>query len=106
MTMPEVLVRSKSQEKTKETPKYLVILVDDDFHSHEYVINMCERLFGHPREAAVLIAHEVHTLGDAVVWGASPLEIAELKRDQIHAFGKDPLVKGCAGSMTARLERV
>ena len=31
-------------------------------------------------------------------------EHAELKRDQIHAFGKDVLIPRCAGSMSASIE--
>ena len=31
-------------------------------------------------------------------------EHAELKRDQIHAFGKDPLIATCQGSMSASIE--
>jgi ATP-dependent Clp protease adaptor protein ClpS len=32
------------------------------------------------------------------------LEHAELKRDQIHAFGNDPVVSECQGSMSATIE--
>ena len=31
-------------------------------------------------------------------------ELAELKRDQIHAFGRDDLIEGCLGSMWATIE--
>ena len=31
-------------------------------------------------------------------------ERAELKRDQIHAFGPDPLIPRCKGSMSATIE--
>jgi ATP-dependent Clp protease adaptor protein ClpS len=31
-------------------------------------------------------------------------EHAELKRDQIHAFGKDALVGDCKGSMSSSIE--
>jgi ATP-dependent Clp protease adaptor protein ClpS len=34
------------------------------------------------------------------------LERAELKRDQIHAFGKDALIASCKGSMSASIEPV
>ncbi len=33
-------------------------------------------------------------------------EHAELKQEQIHSFGKDALIEGCAGSMTATVEPV
>lgn len=106
MNEPEVIVRPKSKEKTKEAPRYLVILLDDNFHSHEYVIAMCQKLFGHPRQRGELIASEVHMQGEAVVWGPGSLEVAELKQDQIHGFGKDPLIQSCKGSMSAKIEKV
>ena len=39
----------------------------------------------------------------AVMWDATK-EHAELKRDQIHAFGKDKLIDRCEGSMWATIE--
>jgi ATP-dependent Clp protease adaptor protein ClpS len=102
----EVIVRPKSKEKTKESPRYLVILLDDNFHSHEYVIEMCQKLFGYPRQRGELIACEVDAQGEAIVWGPGSFEVAELKLEQIHAFGKDPLIKACQGSMSAKLEKV
>jgi ATP-dependent Clp protease adaptor protein ClpS len=32
------------------------------------------------------------------------MEHAELKRDQIHAYGKDPRMERCKGSMSAIIE--
>ena len=46
------------------------------------------------------MADEVHTKGKVIVCTTS-LERAELKRDQIHAFGPDPLIERCQGSMSA-----
>jgi ATP-dependent Clp protease adaptor protein ClpS len=34
------------------------------------------------------------------------MEHAELKRDQIHAYGKDTLLDRCKGSMSASIEPV
>jgi ATP-dependent Clp protease adaptor protein ClpS len=45
----------------------------------------------------------VHTTGRVIVTTTN-LERAELKRDQIHAFGPDPLVPRCKGSMSAIVE--
>lgn len=83
---------------------YHVILLDDDYHTFEYVITMLQQLFGYPREKGFQMALEVHTTGRCIVL-TTTLELAELKRDQIHAFGPDPLSsKECVGSMTAILE--
>jgi ATP-dependent Clp protease adaptor protein ClpS len=49
------------------------------------------------------MAWEVHTQGRVIVL-TTTLELAELKRDQIHAFGPDPLIPRCKGSMSATIE--
>ena len=48
-------------------------------------------------------AKEVDSQGRAIVL-TSTLEHAELKRDQIHAYGKDGLIDDCKGSMWATVE--
>lgn len=95
--------RAKQDKKPKRQPRYSVILWDDQYHSHEYVIAMMQQLFGHPMEKGVQIAQEVDGRGRAIVL-TTTREHAELKRDQIHAFGKDPLIRDCAGSMSATIE--
>ena len=62
------------------------------------------RCDGHPREKGTLLALEVHETGRAILLTTSR-EHAELKQDQIHAFGPDPLSsKDCKGSMTSVIE--
>lgn len=96
--------KTEPEEKTRRMPMYHVILLDDDYHTFEYVITMLQQLFGYPREKGFQMALEVHTTGRCIVL-TTTLELAELKRDQIHAFGPDPLSsKECVGSMTAILE--
>src|SRR5688572_17844688 len=89
---PQVRTKTKKQEKTKKQPPYHVILFNDDDHSFEYVIGMLQRLFGHPPEKGYEMAWKVHTDGRVVVDTTSK-ERAELKRDQIHAFGPDPWIE-------------
>lgn len=99
-----VVVESEDTEKkTKRQPPYHVILWNDDDHSYQYVIYMLMKLFGYPPEKGYLLAREVDTRGKAIVL-TTTREHAELKRDQIHAFGKDDLVEGCQGSMKATIE--
>lgn len=95
--------RERKEQKTEGLPPYNVILLDDDEHSFEYVIYMLEKIFGHPPEKGYKMAMEVHTTGRVVV-ATTNLEHAELKRDQIHAFGPDPLIPRCKGSMSATVE--
>jgi ATP-dependent Clp protease adaptor protein ClpS len=101
-------VRHRKQseaEKPKRQPRYNVVLWNDDDHTYEYVIAMLQQLFGHPLEKGVQLASEVDTQGRAIVLTTTK-EHAELKRDQIHAFGKDALIENCDGSMWATIEPV
>jgi ATP-dependent Clp protease adaptor protein ClpS len=101
----QVAVIEKQEEKTKRQPPYNVILLNDDHHSFDYVIKMLKELFAHPIEKGIEMAIEVHTKGRVIVL-TTTLEHAELKRDQIHAYGKDKLVDACKGSMSATVEPV
>jgi ATP-dependent Clp protease adaptor protein ClpS len=96
-------LREDQEQKTKRQPPYHVILLNDDDHSFEYVIGMLQQLFGHPRERGQQMADTVHNTGRVVV-ATTTKEHAELKRDQIHAFGPDPFIPRCKGSMSATIE--
>ncbi|HEY2881189.1 MAG TPA: ATP-dependent Clp protease adaptor ClpS [Pirellulales bacterium] len=100
---PVVQKAARDKKKPKRQPPYHVILWNDDDHTYQYVITMMQKLFGHPREKGMQIAEEVDTKGKVVVL-TTTREHAELKRDQIHAFGKDDLIAGCKGSMSATIE--
>jgi ATP-dependent Clp protease adaptor protein ClpS len=93
----------KEKQRTEGLPPYNVVLLDDDDHSYEYVILMLKKVFGHPIEKGFEMAQEVDSTGRVVV-ATTNLEQAELKRDQIHAFGPDPLIPRCKGSMSATVE--
>src|SRR5436190_23673519 len=101
---PEPVVTTKKEpsgkKKPKRQPRYNVILWNDDDHSYEYVIRMMRELFGHPKEKGMQIAVEVDTKGKAICL-TTTMEHAELKREQIHAFGKDKLINHCQGSMSS-----
>jgi ATP-dependent Clp protease adaptor protein ClpS len=93
----------KVEQKTEGLPPYNVVLLDDDDHSYEYVILMLKRVFGHPIEKGYEMAQEVDATGRVIV-ATTNLEQAELKQDQIHTFGPDPLIPRCQGSMSATVE--
>jgi ATP-dependent Clp protease adaptor protein ClpS len=94
---PERDVRPRKQ------PPYLVILLDDDDHTYEYVIGMLRKLFGYTTEQSFQLASEVDRDGRVVV-DTTSLERAELKCDQIQAFGRDWRIPRCTGSMRASIE--
>jgi len=104
-SLEETVVRPKRKERrrAKRQPRYQVVLWNDDDHTYAYVIAMLQELFGYAVEKGFQIAQTVHAFGRATVL-VTTKEHAELKRDQIHAYGKDALVDRCAGSMYATIE--
>lgn len=89
--------------KPKGLPPYHVILLDDNEHSYQYVIQMLRRLFGHSFETAFQMAREVDSTGRVIV-DTTTLERAELKQLQIHGFGADKLIMASTGAMNAQVE--
>lgn len=87
----------------RRQPRYHVVLWNDDDHTFDYVIAMLKKLFGHPAERGFQVAQEVDRTGRAVVLTTTK-EHAELKRDQIHAFGADRLLARSKGAMSATIE--
>lgn len=97
--------RQRQSSRPRRQPRYHVILWNDDDHTYQYVIAMLQELFGYPVEKGYQLAREVDTTGRAIVI-TTTREHAELKRDQIHAYGKDAAIKDCKGSMWATIEPV
>ncbi len=80
--------KTKNKTRTKKQPPYAVIVHNDELHTFPYVIEVLQRVCGHPKTKAVELTNNVHYAGQAVVWSGA-LEVAELKRDQIRGFGPD-----------------
>lgn len=102
-TLPVPTTAPRTEENLRLQPPYHVILLNDDDHTYEYVVRMLKELFGHPVERGFRMAEQVDKTGRAIVM-TTTLELAELKRDQIHAYGPDPLLERCKGSMSAEIE--
>ena len=96
-------VRSVKHEAWPQ-PRCHVILWDSDQHMSAYVAKMLRDLFDRTKEACCHIATTVDVCGRAVVITTSR-EHAELKCEQIHAYGSDHL-ESFQGSMWATLEEV
>ncbi len=99
MVRPE----TRTNKEVRRPRPWNVVLLDDDAHSYEYVMDMMQSLFGHPIEKAFLLAKKVDEEGRAVCL-TTHKELAELKIEQVHSFGMDALVAGCKGAMSALLE--
>jgi len=94
----------QSERSAHRQPRYNVLLWDSDGHTFEYVEKMLRELFGHQKEQCREIAKQVDANGRAVVLTTTK-EHAELKRDQIHAYGRDE-IEGSKGSMWSTIEAV
>ncbi|MCA9187227.1 MAG: ATP-dependent Clp protease adaptor ClpS [Pirellulaceae bacterium] len=95
--------RKKHNQKTRRQPQYHVLLWDDNDHTYDYVIDMMIELFRMDEVQAYRVARTVDHRGWAVCL-TTTREHAELKRDQIHAYGKDRRINCCLGSMSATIE--
>lgn len=96
---PEV----EKEKKEELEPLFNVVLLDDDEHTYDYVIEMLERLFLFSKTDAYRHAVEVDTTGRTIVITCG-LAQAEFGRDQIHAFGADWRMPKSKGSMRALVE--
>src|SRR5580704_12713613 len=92
-----------AKRKPGKLPPWNVVFLNDDDHSYEYVIEMLRVVFGHPDERGYQLAKEVDSAGRVIVL-TTHREKAELKRDQIHAYGADIRIAACKGSMSSIIE--
>ena len=102
-TAEKTTKKARRSGQPKRQPRYHVILWNDNDHTYQYVVAMLQQLFGHPATTGLKLATEVDRTGRAVIL-TTTREHAELKRDQIHAFGADRLLARSKGAMSASIE--
>jgi ATP-dependent Clp protease adaptor protein ClpS len=73
------------ETRTRRQPPYNVILLNDDHHSMEFVVDVLCKVIHCPVERAIQLMMEAHTSGQAVVWSGAR-EVAELKAEQVLSF--------------------
>lgn len=103
--MPTATPDLALEQATRLAPQWNVVLLNDDDHTYEYVIEMLGKLFGHDAEKALRMALEVDVTGRVIV-DTTTKERAELKQEQVHGYGADPRLPRSKGSMTAEIEPV
>jgi ATP-dependent Clp protease adaptor protein ClpS len=103
--MPSVTTNPdiQTEQHQQQTPLYNVVLLDDDEHTYDYVIEMLQKLFALSTADAWNRAVEVDSTGRTIVITCE-LPEAEFGRDQIHAFGADWRMPQSKGSMSAVVE--
>jgi len=94
----------KEQKSRDELEKlYHVIILNDDEHTFDYVIEMLQAVFGLSYPDALARTIEADSTGSSIVHTCA-LEEAERKRDQVHAYGPDWRMPNSRGSVAALVE--
>ncbi|WP_337174536.1 ATP-dependent Clp protease adaptor ClpS [Paludisphaera sp.] len=102
-TSVAVAVEEEQETRTRKLPPYNVIILNDEEHTFEYVIDLLVKLFAHPLRTAEALTWEIHNRGRAVVY-TTHKEKAELKRDQVVSQGADPRMRESRGPLGCYIE--
>ncbi|MDR1587259.1 MAG: ATP-dependent Clp protease adaptor ClpS [Treponema sp.] len=78
----------KKKEALKEPEDYAVILLNDDFTTRDFVVEVLKRVFHLSGAEATRIMLHVHYKGRGVV-GYFTWDIANTKVGQVHAFARE-----------------
>jgi ATP-dependent Clp protease adaptor protein ClpS len=103
MPKPSVSPATEVIERERLVPLYSVVLLDDDDHTYDYVIEMLQKIFIFSLEQAYRHAEEVDRCGRTVLITCE-LPEAEFARDQIQSYGADWRLPRSKGSMAAVIE--
>ena len=103
MARPSVSPETEVVEQEHLVPLYRVVLLDDNDHTYDYVIDMLQKIFIFTLEQAYRHAEEVDRCGRTVLITCE-LPQAEFARDQIHSYGADWRLPRSKGSMSAVVE--
>jgi ATP-dependent Clp protease adaptor protein ClpS len=95
--------RTGSATRTRRQPPYHVIILNDEEHTFEYVIELLVKVFGHSLTIAEGLTWRVHNSGRAIVL-TTHKELAELKREQVLSYGPDPRMSISRGPIGCYIE--
>lgn len=102
--MPTVRPADDVEDEAALEPLWHLVLLDDDEHTYDYVIEMLGAIFGYGREKAFALARMVDGHGRVTVETASKEQVTR-HQGQIHSFGRDHRIPACKGSMSAIVEQ-
>ena len=112
ITLPEIApdvgqveeIEEHDEGEVRGDKPWHVVLLDDNMHTYDYVIEMLQKIFGYSLPKAFLMAVEVDRRKRVIV-ATCAFEKAEARQQQIHDYGPDWRIPGCKGSMRAVLEK-
>lgn len=95
--------KNQTEEESVNYPKYVLILLNDDNHTYDYVVRMLVKLLKIDEKKAFSHASEVDKTGQSILI-CGTLEYLEFKKEQIENHGPDPLSRGSKTSMSCKIE--
>ncbi len=102
-TQVEPKGKAEGKTRTRRQPPYNVIVLNDEEHTFEYVIELLTKLFGHSLTLAETLTWRIHNTGRAIVL-TTHRELAELKREQVLGYGPDPRMSISKGPLGCYIE--
>ncbi len=103
MTETTTFRERETADQRDLTPLFRVVLLDDDDHTYDYVIEMLQNIFVFTLQEAYQHAVEVDARGRTVLITCE-LPQAEFARDQVQSYGPDWRLDRSKGSMSALVE--
>ncbi len=82
------VVLEKTKSQTVEPELYAVLLLNDDYTTMEFVVQVLEGVFNKQPAEAFRIMMLVHTTGQGLC-GIYPFDVAETKVAAVHALAAD-----------------
>jgi ATP-dependent Clp protease adaptor protein ClpS len=76
------------QQQVTEPPLFRVLMLNDDYTTMEFVVEMLITVFHKPLKEATAIMLNIHHTGSGVC-GVFPLEIAETKIATVHSLARE-----------------
>jgi ATP-dependent Clp protease adaptor protein ClpS len=80
-------VLEKPKEKTKRPEMFKVVLLNDDYTTMEFVMDVLETLFQKSSAEAYRVMMQVHLHGSGIA-GVYPWEVAETKVDAVTSMAR------------------
>lgn len=86
--MGDTSTKKKVQNKLEQPKLYKVFLLNDDYTTMQFVVDIIMTIFGKKEEEAVKIMYEVHQKGKGMV-GLYPYDIANTKVVQVETIARE-----------------
>lgn len=89
-SIPDTRIETESREEieVREPPMYRVILLNDDYTTMEFVVEVLVTVFHKPYDEATRIMLNVHRNGSGIC-GVYDFEVAETKVATVHKLARE-----------------